>query len=210
MYSVYSNSKSHPKMKIAKEDIICYKVLERSTTKRLNKFCFSYYSSDEEEIFHIGKRHINTKKLRFNCKYENRWHLLGGGIQSYMKLEDAIKMGWYYTSMVFCAIIPKGTKYYEVGINWGEVNSYYSKELIITKDVKYLTDMKKQKQVYIPNNEKLYFDELQNEINKRYNIPTNKNGLVDFDKMTMTYPFIEQLKFSKQTRKFYPKYDWEK
>jgi len=128
-----------PKMEVAKEDIIVYKV-----------FNLLYDNGDlitpyQKMVMKPNTTYIDTEKVQktFNGEVDdetNEYRIEGGVFHSYsdeLGAEDGV-IKWGDGQIVVKCIIPKGTKFY-YGY-FGGVESFGSKKIIITNEVTYYNE----------------------------------------------------------------------
>ena len=125
-------SRTKMKQMIAKEDIVCFKVVDyNKKTKQMFSFDEHCYTE-----FKFDKCHICDE--RFYQKIET-WHgyneyvMYYGGYLSYRDFGSALQ-NKYGNKKVLKCIIPQGSKYYEGTLQTSYWPTYYSKELIV-KDI---------------------------------------------------------------------------
>lgn len=115
--------------KIAKNDIVCYKILQQN--------CYGEFKTP----YQYTKVHKNEIKGLMpllpaeNIRYKFRLGTLNVGagfIHTYKNFSDALNNVYYGAHIIFPCIIPKGTFYYE-GCD-GTNSSGYASEQIIFKD----------------------------------------------------------------------------
>jgi hypothetical protein len=95
---------SNPFYKIADKDIVCYKLLESNYQP--------FYKSSKPPY----KRRKLMPIVELNIQYINGEEEIFHGYHSYIKREEAIRIGDVFLDVDFhiCKfIIPKGTKYYQ-------------------------------------------------------------------------------------------------
>lgn len=140
------------KPKVAKRDIVCYKILNRTS-------CFNWDTHEVEYMYTTPYQHtpINSvnddiiKGIRcfepnsstphissssdLFCLKEFEWVMRGGCIHSYRYEKDANFMINDFEQVIFKCIIPKGTEYYK-GIDSIGQENYASKKIRFVKQVK--------------------------------------------------------------------------
>lgn len=117
------------KIKKAKEDILCYKILRMDIIT--HELSSPYYYSMQ---WKIGEEYKNKEKAKIN--FPN--HIENGYFHTYELKYDACvncryNSGLSYNDVVFEAVIPKGTYYYN-GTHYGR-RGYASKKLKIIRMV---------------------------------------------------------------------------
>lgn len=140
------------KPKIAKRDIVCYKILNRTS-------CFNWDTHEVEYMYTTPYQHtpINSvnddiiKGIRcfepdsstphissssdLFCLKGFKWTMRGGCIHSYRYKKDANFMINDFEQVIFECVIPKGTEYYK-GIDAIGQENYASKKIRFVKQVK--------------------------------------------------------------------------
>ena len=148
------------KPKIAKRDIVCYKILNRTSrfnwdTNEMEEMYTTPYqhtpiNSVNDDIIkgircfepNSSTPHISSSSDLF-CLKGFKWAMRGGCIHSYRYKKDAnfMKKDTYFVKVVgtedviFKCIIPKGTEYYK-GIDAIGQENYASKKIRFVKQVK--------------------------------------------------------------------------
>lgn len=198
--TVYTEKNKTPEPKIAKNDIHCYKLLtindwgnlEESFDKDFQlKTPYSGFEMEPGE--HYEEKEENLVMFRNNYAGDaweyDAWDVGEGMFHSYASIEDAVHdvLEFHDGNIIFHAIIPKGAKYFEG--EFGGVVGYASNEILITESVAFFDDYfelldsaKKDDKECI---EILYRNELINrdKIVEMYNLPLNKDGYIDKEKM---------------------------
>ena len=123
------------KVRIAKEDIICYKFLVKEVG--------SYFTPYQSSLIEVGKLIEDTESLMIEktSKRDFNFILYGGMFHTFKDIEAARKdVRWFANNMsrvneyvIFKCIIPKGTEYYEG--TFEAYKCYASKKLIISEVV---------------------------------------------------------------------------
>jgi hypothetical protein len=90
----------HPKIKIAKKDIICYKRF--NATDSVKEIFISTYQNCR---YYIGE--IKESEIIFSG-----FHIIDIGLHSYSTLETAKEKKWNKSEFLAKCIIPKDSKYY--------------------------------------------------------------------------------------------------
>lgn len=118
------NKKKGPKFKIAKENIVCYKVVE------------SWYKPNLNTLYN------ETNNLMYNySKYYDTYNISDGVFRTFRNYEGAKKTYDYYSinkklNIIEC-VIPKGTEYVKDIFNGlPNANQYGSKSIIYNKIIK--------------------------------------------------------------------------
>lgn len=133
--TTYSENSKAPKPLIAKNDIVCYKAM---TIWSNDKTVTTPYQSAELPF----NKKLTAKGWLFprkNPVYDGEYSIGDGAFHSYADLRTAIKdlNNFGAGNLIFRAIIPAGTKYYEG--DFGGAASYASKNIILTDIVEYAT-----------------------------------------------------------------------
>lgn len=133
--------------RVAKKDIVCYKVLSMKYNEFLDKFVYETpvtgtevefntpLTADDKTEFRIRERNPRDKSYRLR-----KYFIAEGGFHTYIKKKKAIEMfklrNAYFgdKGIVVECIIPKGSLYAK-GITEGGRKSYVSKDLIITDNI---------------------------------------------------------------------------
>lgn len=114
----------HPKEKIAKKDIKCYKILDHFNKRTIKSPMQNY-------IYFKKDKYNKSKIIKINGLYLNQLYgartYIDRGLYSFSSLKKAHSYSRrYYYWKIHLAIIPKGAKYY---FN-PETHEYVSTELI--------------------------------------------------------------------------------
>lgn len=107
------------RVKVAKEDIICYKVV-----KRHGSYYETPYRNQQIKLGALYDESDNPMVVEHSCGFINDWNgdtyktIHGNAFHSFANLKDAKWEandwgGYAYDIIVVECIIPKGTKYYE-------------------------------------------------------------------------------------------------
>lgn len=152
------------KMKIANEDIVCYKIVKQVEKEYINplhwleeKLQFSkrtpltYYKTVfmspyfneiyEPNTVKVNKTRIQKRKVKQHEHDPKGWRIGGGVLHTFKDIKSAKK---YYVDsignavqyMILKCFIPKGTKYYDGKMDCNETYySYASKSLKITDEI---------------------------------------------------------------------------
>lgn len=151
------------KMKIANEDIVCYKLVKKVEREYINpinwieeKLQFSkrtpltYYktvfmSPYYNEIYEpntvkVDKTRIQKRKVKQHEHDPKGWRIGGGVLHTFKDIKSAKKYykdsGSIVKYMILKCFIPKGTKYYDGKMDCNETYySYASKSLKITDEI---------------------------------------------------------------------------
>ena len=116
--------------KIAKEDIICYKVLYKS---HYDQSLHSPYFAFKWELNKLtkakGKPYIRT------IEGQKKKKIMKGYFHTFKTIKSAknLKRRLYYGQFIYKCIIPKGTKYWEGTFN--DCKGFASKNLIIKEEI---------------------------------------------------------------------------
>lgn len=125
------NSKCDPNKfkKIAKKDIVCYKVC-----KLIFKNKKSIYQSICQQFnYELGYHYYQTdKKFRYGYGYGGGYIAVFVGLHSYTQLNKAKSNSLKKIHKIIECVIPKDSEYF-VGVD----NDYVSDNLIFIKEVKY-------------------------------------------------------------------------
>ena len=140
------------KPKIAKRDIVCYKILNRTSrfnwdTNEMEEMYTTPYqhtpiNSVNDDIIkgircfepNSSTPHISSSSDLF-CLKGFKWAMRGGCIHSYRYKNDANFMIDDFEQVIFKCIIPKGTEYYK-GIDAIGQENYASKKIRFVKQIK--------------------------------------------------------------------------
>lgn len=128
-----SGSKKYQKEKIAKRDIICYKVFSSRgiNGNQHGKYIRSYYRNFNYKFgIHYELDGYIDPRLNMN----DEPYMISVGLHSYTSLEKAKKtianeMGSYYKKIIIPCVIPKGSRYYHNPYS----KEYVSDQIIIGK-----------------------------------------------------------------------------
>ncbi len=119
---------NHPKVKIAKKDIVCYKLFYNH--KKHFESPYRNFKFQKGECYYESK----ALKITYEAYYS---HTIEIGIHSYTNLKKSINVSesWIFSNIIIVkCIIPEGAKYY-YNSTWKE---YVSDYIIIgtNKDIK--------------------------------------------------------------------------
>jgi hypothetical protein len=142
---------STPNVKVAEEDIVCYKVVTRDRKYGHTKYRSPYldriisYGAKLDNVpvvAKLGRKEVSESDFKEGLvltEEYGRFVIKGGAIHSYANKADALDSlndyfrrlfaDKYTTYFLVECIIPKGTPYY-VGKNYDDEKNYASRELI--------------------------------------------------------------------------------
>lgn len=116
---------------IAKEDLVCYKILIKYPN---NKYVSPYLN----KTYSSKKEYVIRDRVRRKKEFSGIDGIYGGVMHSFMFFEDAQRVAIYMHEYenrpicIFSCIIPKGTKYYK-GLDAIDQDCYASKHLFINE-----------------------------------------------------------------------------
>lgn len=146
--TIFGKKPNEVKSKIAKKDIVCYKVLE-IRGKNLGRYIY-FVTPYKEKKIELNKEYADNKEIRmweeYSCLCRQTLTQIGQGVfHTFAGKMDAFahcqNMGG---CIVVKCIIPKGSEYYVgdfVKLSAGDMKitkSYGSKNLIITSEIEWL------------------------------------------------------------------------
>lgn len=148
---------SNKKVRVAKDDIVCYKIVKKKgdrfvTPFRETEISYNIIAGTENfkakvdkirrDLYGVPK--IPHVYLNYGRSRQKNYKVEDGFIHTYKNLPDAIRLMKYdYIAYameddeelrLFKCIIPKGCKYY-AGKTWGEDESYASKEIKFVEEI---------------------------------------------------------------------------